>query len=158
MNTEIFSSQWKPYELLREMPMLRAVGQMKTSMGETRVPSPTITFVSQRRHARGRRRVWTPLPQYLGLSQMANPYSIPPTSKLSATSHNESYPDGSSTSPISLTSSTHPSPIGASTPGGSSHCPGDTGQHGWHHHTNTCSYSKPSASGSSPGDSGRWTT
>ena len=49
------------------------------------------------------------------------PNSIPPTSKLSATSHNESYPNGSPTSPISLTSSTHPSPVGASTPGGSSH-------------------------------------
>ena len=70
---------------------------------------------------------FAPIP---GVKSNGKPYSIPPTSKLSATSHNESYPDGSPTSPISLTSSTHPSPIGASTPGGSSCCPGGTGQHG----------------------------
>ena len=46
--------------------------------GGTRVPSPTVTFISQRRHTRGRRRVWTPLPQYPGLSQMANPIPYPP--------------------------------------------------------------------------------
>ena len=46
--------------------------------GGTRVLSPTITFVSRRRRTRGRHRVWTPLPQYLGLSQMANPIPYPP--------------------------------------------------------------------------------
>ena len=52
-------------------------GTDEDEYGGTRVPSPTVTFVSRRRHARGRRRVWTPLPQYPGLSQMANPIPYP---------------------------------------------------------------------------------
>ena len=115
----------------RERLMSQAAGWMKMSMGESRAPSPTITFISRRRHARGRRRVWTPLPQYPGLGQMANPIPYPPQVNFSSTSPNESYPDGSPTSPISLTSSTHPSPVGTSTPGDSSCCPSGTGQHGW---------------------------
>ena len=39
---------------------------------------------------------FAPIP---GVKSNGKPYSIPPTSKLSATSHNESYPDGSPTSP-----------------------------------------------------------
>ena len=42
------------------------------------VLSLTITFVSQRRHARGQCRVWSPLPHYLGLSQIHNPMPYPP--------------------------------------------------------------------------------
>ena len=53
-------------------------GTDEDEYGETRVPSPTIMFVSWRRHARGRCRVWMPLPQYPGLSQMANPIPYPP--------------------------------------------------------------------------------
>ena len=46
--------------------------------GGTHVPSLTVTFVSRRRHARGRHRIWTPLPQYPGLGQIANPIPYPP--------------------------------------------------------------------------------
>ena len=70
---------------------------------------------------------FAPIP---GVKSNGKPYSIPPTSKLSTTSHNESYTDGSPTSPLSFTSSTPPSTGGTSTPGGSSRCPGDTGQPG----------------------------
>ena len=98
-------------------------GTDEDEYGGSHAPSPTIMFISRRRHARGQHRVWAPLPQYPGLSQMANPIPYPPTSKLSSTSHNDSYPNGSPTSPISLTSSTHPSPVDASTPGDSSCCP-----------------------------------
>ena len=96
---EIFSSQQRPYELSKGRLMSRVVGQMKTSMGGSRAPSLTVTFISRRRHARGQHRVWMPLPQYPGLSQMANPIPYPPTSKLSSTSHNGSHPNGSPTSP-----------------------------------------------------------
>ena len=44
----------------------------------SRAPSLTITFVSRRRRARGRCRIWTPLPQYPGLSQMTNPIPYTP--------------------------------------------------------------------------------
>ena len=53
-------------------------GMDEDEYGESRVPSLTITFISQRRRARGRCRVWTPLPQYPGLSQIANPIPYPP--------------------------------------------------------------------------------
>ena len=105
-------------------------GTDEDEYGGAHVPSPTVTSIGRRRRARGQRRVWTPLPQYPGLSQMVNPMPYPPTGKLPSTSHNDSYPDGSPTSPISLTSSTHPSPIDASTPSDSSCCPGGTGQRG----------------------------
>ena len=42
------------------------------------VPSLTVTFIGRRRRARGRCRVWTPLPQYPGLSQIVNPMPYPP--------------------------------------------------------------------------------
>ena len=98
--------------------------------GGSHVPSLTVTFIGRRRHARGHMQgmdAFAPIP---GVKSNGEPYAIPPTSKLSSTSHNDSYPNGSPTSPISLTSSTHPSPIDASTPGDSSCCPGGTGQHG----------------------------
>ena len=102
--------------------------------------------------------MWTPLPHYPGLSQIANPMPYPSTSKLSSTSHNDSYPDGSPTSPIFLTTPTHPGPH-------------------WHHHprvtqaiapvaqaslANTTiptphSSSKSSVTSRSPSDSGRGT-
>ena len=41
-------------------------------------PSSPITFVGRRRHARGQRRVWTPLPHYPGLCQTLNPMPYPP--------------------------------------------------------------------------------
>ena len=53
-------------------------GTDEDEYGGSHVPSPTVTFVGRRRHARGRRRVWTPLPQYPGLSQIANPMPYPP--------------------------------------------------------------------------------
>ena len=53
-------------------------GMDKDEYGGTHVPSPTVTFVSWRRHTRSRRRVWTPLPQYPGLNQMANPIPYTP--------------------------------------------------------------------------------
>ena len=53
-------------------------GMDEDEYGETHVPSLTVMFVSWRRRARGRRRVWTPLPQYPGLSQIANPIPYPP--------------------------------------------------------------------------------
>ena len=53
-------------------------GTDEDEYGGTRVPSPTVTFISRRRRTRGRRRVWTPLPQYLGLNQMANPIPYTP--------------------------------------------------------------------------------
>ena len=56
---------------------------------------------------------FAPLPRVKSNSE---PYAIPSTSKLSSTPHNDSYPDGSPTSPIFLTAPTHPSPVGASTP------------------------------------------
>ena len=98
---------------------------------------------------------FAPIP---GVKSNGEPNAIPPTSKLSSTPHNDSYPDGSPTSPISLASSTHPSPIDASTPGDSSCCPSGTGQCGKHHHTNTRSCSESSGTGSSPSGSGRGTT
>ena len=53
-------------------------GTDEDEYGGARVPSPTVTFVSRRRRTRGRRRVWTPLPQYPGLNQMANPIPYTP--------------------------------------------------------------------------------
>ena len=53
-------------------------GTDEDEYGATRVPSPTVTFVSRRRRTRGRRSVWTPLPQYPGLNQMANPIPYTP--------------------------------------------------------------------------------
>ena len=70
-----------PMETLRAIEReahVTSSGTDEDEYGETCVPSPTVTFVSRRRHARGRCRVWTPLPQYLGLSQMANPIPYPP--------------------------------------------------------------------------------
>ena len=46
--------------------------------GGTHVPSLTITFMGRRRHARGRHRLWMPLPHYPGLSQIPNPMPYPP--------------------------------------------------------------------------------
>ena len=46
--------------------------------GGTHPPSPPITFVGRRRHARGQCRVWMPLPHFPGLSQTLNPMSYPP--------------------------------------------------------------------------------
>ena len=46
--------------------------------GGARVPSLTITFVGWRRRARGRCRVWSPLPHHPGLSQIHNPMPYPP--------------------------------------------------------------------------------
>ena len=70
-----------PTETLRAIKRdahVTSSGTDEDEYGGTRVPSPTVTFVSQRRHARGRCRVWMPLPQYPGLSQMANPIPYPP--------------------------------------------------------------------------------
>ena len=70
-----------PTETLRAIERdahITSSGTDEDEYGGTRVPSPTVTFVSRRRRARGRRRVWTPLPQYPGLSQMANPIPYPP--------------------------------------------------------------------------------
>ena len=53
-------------------------GTDEDEYGGSRVPSPTIMFIGRRRHARGQRRVWMPLPQYPGLSQMVNPMPYPP--------------------------------------------------------------------------------
>ena len=53
-------------------------GTDEDEYGGSHAPSLTVMFISQRRHARGRCRVWTPLPQYLGLSQMVNPIPYPP--------------------------------------------------------------------------------
>ena len=44
----------------------------------TRALPLTITLVGRRRRARGQCRVWTPLPHYLGLSQILNPMPYPP--------------------------------------------------------------------------------
>ena len=56
---------------------------------------------------------FAPLP---GVKSNCEPYAIPSTSKLSSISHNDSYPNGSLTSPIFFTAPTHPGPIGATTP------------------------------------------
>ena len=56
---------------------------------------------------------FAPLP---GVKSNSEPYAIPSTSKLSSTSHNDSYPNGSPTSPIFLTAPTHTSPIDAPAP------------------------------------------
>ena len=53
-------------------------GTDEDEFGGTHASSPTITFVGRRRHARGQCRVWTPLPHYLGLSQISNPMPYPP--------------------------------------------------------------------------------
>ena len=53
-------------------------GTDEDKYGGSHAPSLTITFISRRRHARGRCRVWMPLPQYPGLSQMVNPIPYPP--------------------------------------------------------------------------------
>ena len=46
--------------------------------GGTHASSPTVTFMGRRRRARGRCRVWMPLPHYLGLSQIPNPMPYSP--------------------------------------------------------------------------------
>ena len=50
---------------------------------------------------------FAPIP---GVKSNGEPNAIPPTSKLSSTSHNDSCPNGSPTSPISLNSSTTSQP------------------------------------------------
>ena len=70
-----------PTETLRAIERdthVTSSGTDEDEYGGTRVPSPTVTFVSQRRRTRGQRRVWTPLPQYPGLNQMANPIPYTP--------------------------------------------------------------------------------
>ena len=70
--------------------------------GGTHVPSLTITFVGRRRHARGQCRVWMTFVPLPGFKSNPEPYAIPSISKLSSTSHNDSYPDRGSTPPYPL--------------------------------------------------------
>ena len=53
-------------------------GTDEDKYGGTHTSSPTITFMGRRRCARGRCRVWMPLPHYPGLSQILNPMPYPP--------------------------------------------------------------------------------
>ena len=121
-----------------------------------RVPSPTVTFVSRRRRTRGQRRVWTPLPQYPGLNQMANPIPYTPQVNFPPPPIMNPIPMVVPPPPYPLPPPPIPAPLAPAPPAAQAvalvaHC-------GWHHHATTHSCGGPGASGSSPGDSGMRTT
>ena len=85
-----------PMETLRAIEReahVMSSGTNEDEYGGSRVPSLTVTFVGRRRCTRGQRRgvdAFAPLP---GVKSNPEPYAIPSsTSKLSSTSHNDSYP------------------------------------------------------------------
>ena len=95
-----------------------------------RVPSPTVTSIGRRRRARGQRRVWMPLPQYPGLSQMADPMPYPQQVSFPPPPIMTPIPMGVPPPPYPLPPPPIPAPLTPAPPSDSSCCPSSTGQHG----------------------------
>ena len=133
-------------------------GTDEDEYGGTRVPSPTVTFVSRRRRTRGRRRVWTPLPQYPGLNQMANPIPYTPQVNFLPPPIMNPIPMGVPPPPYPLPPPPIPAPLAPAPPVAQAVAPvAQVSMAGTTIPTPT-PIAAPGASGSGPGDSGRWTT